>query len=180
MIDSVTTDYFGRDDAMSETITVQIITAVTALLSVLVGGFATYMGTKHIEQMKLDNETRSLRAGFLSEIKSLTTVIRERRYLEALELLLNNEAISREEHVASLQIRISDDYAIFYKTNVGKVGLLDSSTAEKIILFHQLIQALVQDFHPESFHYKNGFSYEDIKEDIRILKQALDTASNIK
>lgn len=164
---------------MSEAILTQVITAITAIVSVLVGGFATYMGTKHIESIKIENEKRSLRAGFLSEIKSLLTIITERGYLESINEMLENEEIQKGEKVAMISIRIPEDYAIFYKANVAKVGTLDSASVEQIILFHQLLQAVVQDFHPESQISQHGFDHHMLTELSKILSKVIETGKNI-
>lgn len=164
---------------MSETVIIQLITATTAIISVLCGSIGAYLGTKHIERIKMENEKKSLQAGFISEIRSLIALIEKREYLRHFEDTLKKIEIAGPKHREKLYIHIPDGYAIFYRTNAGKVGLLSPEKTQNIILFHQLLQAVVQDFHSDAHTYKNGFDYETLSQAIDILRQAIDVGEKI-
>ncbi|MGP2761019.1 hypothetical protein ACTVPB_04185 [Serratia marcescens] len=157
----------------------QLIAAGSGLLGVLVGACVSGLVNYRIEHSKRDYEKKSYTAGFLAEIEALQMIIRERGYLEAFSSLLESPEIQRGGYVGNFHVLIPDDYARFYNANMSKVGLLGPEKTNKIIKYHQYLQAIVQDFKPESYVSKHGFAKDTIEENIHLLTTALSLGDEI-
>ncbi|MEX3171642.1 hypothetical protein AB4M04_06060 [Serratia quinivorans] len=151
----------------------QLIAAGSGLFGAIIGAAVSGLVNYRIEHSKRDYEKKSYAAGFLGEIQALQMIIRERGYLDSFSSLLQSPEILKGESVGMYYVLIPDDYARFYNANMSKVGVLGPEKTSKIIQYHQLLQAIVQDFKPESYVSKNGFTKENIEENIQLLTAAL-------
>ncbi|EPD3668486.1 hypothetical protein ACR9T1_000033 [Serratia marcescens] len=157
----------------------QLIAASSGLLGVLIGAGVSGLVNYRIEHSKRDYEKKSYTAGFIAEIEALQMIIRKRRYLEAFSSLLESPEIQRGEFVGTYYVLIPDDYARFYNANMNKVGVLGPEKTKKIIQYHQLLQAIVQDFKPDSYVSQFGFTKEAIEENLHLLNSALSLGDEI-
>ncbi|CAI0848973.1 Uncharacterised protein [Serratia entomophila] len=157
----------------------QLIAAGSGLLGAIIGAAVSGLVNYRIEHSKRDYEKKSYAAGFLSEIEALQMIIRERGYLESFSSFLELPEIQRGESVGMYYVLIPDDYARFYNANMSKVGVLGPEKTKKIIQYHQLLQAIIQDFKPESYVSKHGFTKGTIEENIHLLTSALSLGDEI-
>ena len=71
------------------------------------------------------------------------------------------------------EILIPDNFSRFYNANLNKVGLLGVERTKLLIQYHQILQALAQDFKKGSYVNINGFDKEAIDESVRFFTLAL-------
>lgn len=156
----------------------QIIAACSGLGGALIGAGFTGWINRSISKTNHENEVRSFKAGFVAEVEAIQSVIKERGYLHQFEELAANPVII-DGGIGTYIVRIPEDYARFYNANLNKVGLVGPNLAKRLIKYHQLLQALAQDFHPESYFSQYGYDKDGINESIRIMKLALSTGDEI-
>jgi hypothetical protein len=151
----------------------QLILAGSGLIGAVIGASVSGLVNYRIEHSKRDYEKASFAAGFLGEVESLQMIMKERNYLASFSSLLKSPEIQSGGSVGMFYVMIPDDYARFYNANMGKVGVLGPVKTRQLIQYHQMLQAIVQDFKPESYVGKYGFTKDAIEEDIRLFTLAL-------
>lgn len=156
----------------------QLIAAGSGLMGALIGAAISGWINYRISKENHRREIHSFKAGFVSEVQSLQTIISERGYLKAFQEFSQHPQILNGEKVF-YEILIPDNYARFYNANLNKVGLMGPKLSSKLIQYHQLLQAIVQDLQPEATPMKYGFDKEMLDETIRIFSKALNIGDEI-
>ncbi|WP_392440044.1 hypothetical protein AABD61_04110 [Edwardsiella piscicida] len=150
----------------------QLIAAGSGLIGACIGacisGFVNYT----INNNNHNIEKLSFAAGFVAEVESLQNVIKERKYLEHFTSLSTDPDVLAGGRIPC-PILIPDNFARFYNANLDKVGLLEAEMAKLLVQYHQILQALAQDFKKDSHLSAHGFGIEDIKECIHFFTTAL-------
>ncbi|AYY80254.1 hypothetical protein ACNARK_05165 [Proteus sp. DFP240708] len=154
-----------------------IFPAVTALIGSLIGAGITACSGLYMERRRHRRNVEIYTAGFIAEVESLVEIINIRGYITDLESTL--QTLPKDQSI-SFNILIPDNYARFYDANIAYVGLLKPTTAKNLVIFHQILQAIVQDFKPESFCSANGHSYDTLKELLNLANKAIQLADEIK
>ncbi len=154
-----------------------IFPAVTALAGSLIGAGITALSGIYMEKIKYNRNIKIYTAGFIAEVESLVDIIKCRGYLTLLENVLHTLP---KDQVIDLKLLIPDNYARFYDANIAKVGFLKPTTAKNLVIFHQYLQSVVQDFKSESFLSAEGFNYDSLKEMYELLNKAILLADEIK
>lgn len=149
----------------------QIITATSGLLGVVIGATISGIVNYRIEHNKRDYEAKSFAAGFIAEVESLQMIIKERGYLESFEEDLINDTVLSGSLVF-YRIHIPENFARFYDSNMNKVWAMGPDKTKYLIQYHQVIQAVIQDYKPESYFYTNGFNKEAIAEAAELFRMA--------
>ncbi|HBK4653511.1 TPA: hypothetical protein ACTY2N_000001, partial [Klebsiella michiganensis] len=108
----------------------------------------------------------------IAEVESLQKVMRERGYLESFTSFANHPDVMAGAKV-QYEILIPDNFSRFYNANLNKVGLLGVERTKLLIQYHQILQALAQDFKKGSYVNINGFDKEAIDESVRFFTLAL-------
>lgn len=159
-----------------------ITSVILTLISVIVGGCATYLAQSKINKNNRKAEAESLLNAIKSEIKTALILLKERGYLESLE---NSILYYPSAEVLASPIKFNNDdiprmiidkhnlYNIIYKNNVSKIGLIDKNIVIKIVQFYGLIEAILQDFIPTSPHNTNGVAKEMLIQDLHLLARAV-------
>lgn len=156
----------------------QLIAAGSGLIGAFIGAGISGWVNHRISQDNHNREIESFKAGFVSEVQALQTIIAERGYLEAFQEFAQHPQILEGEKVF-YEILIPDNYARFYNANLNKVGLVGPNLSSKLIQYHQLLQAIVQDLQPEAAPMKYGFDKTMLDETIRIFSKALNIGNEI-
>ncbi|HDS6502755.1 TPA: hypothetical protein QH250_001501 [Enterobacter asburiae] len=156
----------------------QLIAAGSGLVGAFIGAAISGWVNHRISKENHNREVESFKAGFVSEVQSLQTIIAERDYLNAFQKFSEHPDILAGEKV-HYEILIPDNYARFYNANLNKIGLMGPKLSSKLIQYHQLLQAIVQDLQPESAPMKHGFDKDMLDETIRIFSMALATGDEI-
>ncbi|MFV5906257.1 hypothetical protein [Klebsiella oxytoca] len=150
----------------------QLIAAGSGLIGACIGaGISGWINYK-ISRSNHDLEKLSFAAGFIAEVESLQKVMRERGYLESFTSFANHPDVMAGAKVL-YEILIPDNFSRFYNANLNKVGLLGVERTKLLIQYHQILQALAQDFKKGSYVNINGFDKEAIDESVRFFTLAL-------
>ena len=156
----------------------QLVAAGSGLIGACVGACISGWVNYHISRSNHDIEKLSFAAGFVAEVESLQTVMRERGYLESFTSCLDHPDILAGGKV-KYTILIPDNFARFYNANLNKVGLLGVERTKLLVQYHQILQSLSQDFKEESYLNMDGFDKEAIVECIRFFTLALSIGDQI-
>ncbi|HCM9139928.1 TPA: hypothetical protein ACY3IC_002197 [Enterobacter cloacae] len=156
----------------------QLIAAGSGLIGAFIGAGISGLVNHMISKDNHNRELKSYKAGFVSEVQALQTIIAERGYLKAFQDFAQHPDILAGGKV-KYEILIPDNYARFYNANLNKVGLLGSKLSSKLIQYHQLLQSIVQDLQPDAAPMKYGFDKDILDETIRIFSKALKIGDEI-
>lgn len=151
----------------------QIIAAGAVVCGVVVGGTLTGVVNYLIENSKRKYEKESYEAGFIAEVEALLMIIEKRRYVDFFKEHLKLPEIKSGGSFVLLYALIPDNYAPFYQNNMSKIGLLGPEYSSKLIQFHQILTAVIQDFKPDSYVGKNGFEKVALEENLNLLETAI-------
>lgn len=145
---------------------------IAALGGVLIGAVFTLFTSWFLEARKYRLERKAITTALISEVSALLKIIEHRRYLEGLIGAVNHLKENPDDEY-SLMAKIPDHYSRIYQSNIGRIGLVKPKLAEKIIEFHQLVDAVVQDIVPDSPFQEEGHNIEVFRELKRILESAI-------
>lgn len=154
-----------------------IFPAITALFGSVIGASSTLLGGYLLEKYKHKKEAETYAAGFIAEVDALLTIIKRRNYVLFLSEIVNNPLA--DKNYDDIAINIPDDYAKFYNSNTSKIGLLSASKARKLVIFHQLLQSVIQDLKPDSPLKEYGYDEKSLTEMYHILQAAVDIGSEL-
>ena len=137
----------------------------------------SYLPNKFLEAHKREKEAVAVWNALTTEIRSIMEIIQERNY----SILLEKEIQNLKNHggVSKISVRVPEYYSRVYQAQVARIGLLDPALATKVITFHQLIDAVVQDVSPGGHIAEHGGDLEDLKTLRDIFGRALAKANEI-
>lgn len=119
----------------------------SAIGGAFVGAISTFIPAIIIEHFKTRREKKSLTFAIYAEISATLRLIEFRQYIENVQIIiqrLKQGAIPNDTY----QIIVPDDYCLVYKSNIPKIGTLDSSLQIQIVQFYQLLEGVIQDVKP--------------------------------
>lgn len=87
-------------------------------------------------------EAETLRATLVAEVSGILDLINTRDYMAGLK------AGAAGLLQMGLSVDVPDSYFQVYRANLGKLGLLPPTTAEHIVYFYMLLEAVKQDVKP--------------------------------
>ncbi len=154
------------------------ITVATALGGVIVGGLLTFYSNFFLERNKRLHERKVVTTALVSEIQAILTIIEHRKYVEhmkAIFLRLQNQ----QGAMAHYKVRVPDHYSRVYQANLGRLGLLNSKLAAKIVEFHQLTDAIVQDITPGGEIAERGGGTEAFRQMLLLSERAVAIGNEI-
>lgn len=145
---------------------------VAAIGGAFVGGISTFFPTHFAEHLKNKREAKAIEIALTSEISAILTIAEHRDYLggfkEVVEYLKNNPG-ERYRYA----VKIPDHYSRIYQSHADRIGKISPALSSKIIEFHQLIDAIVQDITPGSLIQEEGGDLETFEEILVIYEKAL-------
>lgn len=150
---------------------------LAAIGGAIVGGLVSYLPNKCLEAHKRQKESEAVRNALVTEIRSIMEIIQERNYSIFLEKEIRS--LKKSGGVITLSVRVPEHYSRVYQAQVSRIGLLDPVLATKVITFHQLIDAVVQDVSPGGLIAEKGGDLEDLKTLRDIFCRALAKAHEI-
>ncbi|MDH4871991.1 hypothetical protein [Pseudomonas sp. BN515] len=146
---------------------------VAAIGGAFVGGVSTFFPAHFVEHFKNKREAKAIEIALISEISAILTIAEHRDYLggfrEVVEYLKKNPD-ARYKYT----VRIPDHYSRVYQGHVDRIGKIAPPLSSKIIEFHQLIDAIVQDISPDGLIQEEGGDLETFEELLMIYGKALD------
>lgn len=110
---------------------------------VFIGGVSTFFPNYLLELRRSNREQRSVETALVSEVSVLLDVIEHRGYIEGME---SNVAFLEKnpKERRFLTVKIPSHYSRVCQENISKIGLVRPVLSGKIIRFHQLIDAAIQ------------------------------------
>lgn len=116
---------------------------ISAIGGAVVGAFATIVPSYFLEKIKIRNERNLTTSALISEISAFLVIIEHRKYICVLNDIIDD--LKQSGGTRTLSVKTHDNYARVYQSHVNRIGVLDIKVAKKIIEFHQLIEAAIQD-----------------------------------
>ena len=150
----------------------------SALGGAFIGAVSTFIPTTIIEYFKTRKEKKSLTLAIYSEISAILEIISFREYIKNIKTIIQkfeNKSISD----ATFIIIIPDDYAIVFKNNISKIGIINPLLQIDIVTFYQLFEAAIQDVKPEGMLNNSPKGIDTFKELLSITEQMIICGKNI-
>lgn len=127
------------------------------IIAVIIGGILTFLGgfagNLLLQSKQRKNDCKHLTATFAGDIFAILSIIKEREYENELKIALDKmkdfKQKGSKQRIIFRQVifrrPIQGDYLMVYRQNVGKLGVLESSLAAKIVIFYTNITMLLDD-----------------------------------
>lgn len=155
-----------------------LISAGAAIIGAITGAVAAAFPLFLMELYKGRKESAQIRAALISEVATLVEIAESREYLKGLQKAYNSLKGQPKEATYRYGAKIPNHYSRIYQANLDRIGILDTDTARKIVQFHQLIDAVVQDVVPGGPLYE-GRGLKAFEEAANILERALQLGREI-
>lgn len=151
---------------------------IAAVSGALVGGFATIIPTFLIELKKRKDERNTVTCALIAEIRAMLTIIRLRRYVEGLQTI-SDQLRATPGSLIRYRVKVPDHYSRVYQANVVNIGIVEPRLAARIIEFHQLVDAVVQDIAPGGLVAEQGGNFEAFENILTLVNSALTIGSEL-
>lgn len=125
----------------------ETLTAIVGLGGVVVGGITTFSGSFLLSWLQKREEKKAISSAILSEIRTTLQLVEARQYIEGIKEILR-QLEEDEINSSTFEVIVPDDYCIIYKNNVDKIGLLPDSIRDNVVMFYQLLEAIICDVKP--------------------------------
>ena len=151
---------------------------IATAIGAVVGAVASFASMYCLDRRKDKLKTESLHASLKSEISAHLKVFKYRKYEKTIEKyiesLKNRPAGSKEIFF----VQVPDHYSRVYQANCSAIGLIQKEAAEDIVMYHQLIDSVIQDVKPGGLIAQGG-TLEQFVQLEKILSKALKLAQRI-
>lgn len=164
--------------APNETLPNPWIPVLAAIGGAMVGGLLPVLSGYLIDRRKRSEESESVTTALLAEVKGIISVANHRGYISGMKLLAAQLRLNPQSKIR-YRVRVSEHYSRIYVANVGRLGIVDSVLAAKIIEFHCLVEAVVQDITPGGLIAEEGGDLDAFSELISIADEALAIGAEI-
>jgi hypothetical protein len=112
------------------------------------------------------------------EISATLEVVRHRGYIESFGDLL--AAFDRQDiSTWTYKVHVPDDRFIIFRSSLGNLGLLPPSLQGQIVLFYQLLEAVIQDIKPGGMLNAEPAGRESFAEALTLSERAKAIAEQI-
>ena len=145
---------------------------IVAIGGVFVGGISTILPTYMYEARKRNYDKESVTTALLSEISALLKIIEHRKYLRGIEEVVAHLK-ENTDILYQFSVRVSEHYSKIHQAHIAQIRIVKPALAVKIIEFHQLIDAVVQDIIPGGAIAEAGGDLEAFEELLAILNSAI-------
>lgn len=155
-------------------ITAAAVGAITAVVGVWLG---------HLFNLKLaSNQRDALRKStafqIYAEVKATLEIEAHRGYSAGLEqVVVDFDAGQLTE--STYEVQVPDDRFPIYKANLPNLGLLQPQLQSRVVLFYQLLEAIIQDIKPGGFLNARPVRRDAFAEVVIIIGRAKGVASEI-
>jgi hypothetical protein len=119
-----------------------------------------------------------LLASLLAEISALLQIIEHRKYHESIKEVIEHLKDQPPGTTHSYTVEVPTHYSRIFQENCSSIGRIDKFYSEKIIIFHQLIDAVVQDVKPGGVISK-GANLDTFEETEKILSRAIEIGNEL-
>jgi len=149
-----------------------------ALGGAIAGAIASFFPTWLIERRREAAFAKQIESCLLAEISALVEIIDQRGYLSAIKTVAGFLRDSPEGTLYKFAVDVPPHYSRVYQENCKHIGVVRNDVAHQIIVFHQLIDAVVQDIKPNGA-FSDGASLETFEEMEVIFGEAMDVARKL-
>lgn len=178
------------EDAQSIAQTIKIMSELTssepnewlpvyaALGGAVAGALASLLPSWLIERRREVAFSRQIERCLLAEISAIVEIIDQRGYQSTLNEIIVHLRQSPKEAQYSFYVDVPPHYSRVYQENCKHIGVVREEVAQKIIAFHQLIDAIVQDLKPSGI-FSEGATLAHFEEMGVIFSKAINIARSI-
>lgn len=178
------------EDAQSIAETLKVISELTsskpnewlpvyaALGGAISGAIASFFPTWLIERRREAAFAKQIESCLLAEISALVEIIDRRGYLSALKDVADYLRQNPEGTQYKFTVDIPSHYSRVYQDNCKHIGVVRNDISHQIIIFHQLIDAVVQDLKPKGA-FSDGAKLDHFEEMEIIFGEAMDIARKL-
>lgn len=172
------------DDIKNITETLQMISQMTqekpnewlplyaALGGAVAGAIASFFPTLLLERHRENNQSRRLLASLITEIHALVKIIEHRNYQGAVKDIIAHLKTQPPASTYAFTVAIPKHYSRIYQENCGRIGSVTEFYAKRIVIFHQLIDSIVQDIQPGGV-ISGGGTLKSFEEADKLFTQAI-------
>lgn len=143
-----------------------------ALGGAITGALASFFPTLFLESRRESREAKRIQSAVLTEIVALLEIIEHRRYLDSVQEVITYLETQSQETTYTFTAIIPDHYSRIYQENCSNIGVIETQIAKNIVIFHQLIDSVVQDVKPGGV-VSQGANIEAFRELKRIFNRAI-------
>lgn len=149
-----------------------------ALGGAIAGAIATFFPTFLLERYRERKVSKRLLNSMLAEVFALVQVIEHRGYLTSIRGIIAELERDVEGAIRIFFADIPAHYSRIYQENCGAIGSIPQRYAEEIVMFHQIIDATVQDIKIDGRLSRNPTidSYIEVE---KMVVKALDIANSL-
>lgn len=149
-----------------------LLPVYSAIGGAIAGAIFTSIPIFILERSKQKKLSKSIKASLLAEIAALLEIIKCREYVKKLDEVINtlNDKPKGAQH--KIAVEVPNHYSRVYQNNCSSIGVLEECLARDIVIFHNLIDAVVQDIKVGGMMSK-GFDIEGFIQTKSILKEAV-------
>jgi hypothetical protein len=149
-----------------------------ALGGAVAGAITSFFPTLLLERSRENKLSRRLHASFLTEISALLEIIEHRNYRGSIKEVINHLKTQPAGTTHSLTVTVPEHYSRIYQENCKNIGVINEFYAKRIVIFHQLIDAIVQDIQPGGVVSK-GAEIVAFEEMDKLFTRAMEVAHEI-
>ena len=133
---------------MAETKPNEWLPVYAALGGAVAGAIASFFPTWFLEKHRDRRYSNKIQNCLLTEISALLEIIKHRGYLTSIRAVIEHLKSQPQGSTYAFTVLVPPHYSRVYQENCRDIGLVRSDIAEKIVVFHQLIDSVVQDVQP--------------------------------
>ncbi|CAM4392683.1 hypothetical protein [Shewanella denitrificans] len=149
-----------------------------ALGGAVAGGLVSFFPTYFLERRRERNFSKKIESCLIAEISALIEIINQRGYLCSIKKAAEELKNQPEGTTYSFVVSVPDHYSRVYQENCMHVGVIEKTMAHDIVVFHQLIDAIVQDIKPGGI-VSSGATIEAFKEMDIIFSKAISIGTKL-
>ncbi|WP_061333855.1 hypothetical protein [Marinobacter excellens] len=149
-----------------------------ALGGAIAGAIASFFPTWLIERRREITFAQQIECCLLAEISALVEIVDRRGYLAAIKGVVGYLRQNPEGTQYRFAVDVPSHYSRVYQDNCQRIGVIRSDIAQQVIVFHQLVDAVVQDMKPNGV-FSEGATLETFEEMEVIFGEAMDIARNL-
>lgn len=157
----------------------QWLPVIGAIGGALVGAIAAFFPTYLIEAVRERKQSAAITRALIAEIRALLVIIEHRRYLSLIEEIVHYLKENPQVPYHAATVGVPDHYSRIYQAHAKSIGLVKPDLAAKIIEFHQLIDAVVQDISEGGTFSQEGGTIEAYSQAIKILETAIEIGRDL-
>lgn len=149
-----------------------------ALGGAVAGAIASFFPTFLLERSRENKHSRRLRASLLTEISALLEIIEHRNYRGSIKEVINHLKTQPAGTTYSFTVTVPEHYSRIYQENCKNIGAINEFDAKRIVMFHQLIDSIVQDIQPGGV-VSEGTEIRAFEEMDKLFSRAMEVAHEI-